>query len=196
MKRKRIISPRGTADVAKSRSTRDHTGIDLTELLSVWRKRNPGQLSLEDYRNLGHRANALGESLIAFDIAAEGLKNSDRDRELRQIKALALARMGSSEQAHEILSELRQEARDDPQTLALLAGAYKDLWFRSGDAKDLKQAYQEYSKAYSKSPENYWPGINAATLAFAMGDGTTASKLAARIHSRPRTGPRWLAFLA
>jgi len=138
-------------------------------------------ITLQRYQELGKRANGLGECLAACDIADEGLKNWAGDKELRQIKALALARMGSSGQAHEILIQLRKEAHEDEETVGLLARTYKDLWIQTGDAKDLQQAYDAYAQAYNRSPERYWTGINAATLAYAKGDGESAGKFAARL---------------
>jgi class 3 adenylate cyclase/tetratricopeptide (TPR) repeat protein len=173
----RVEAPAPAAKAAERR------GADVTGLLVSWRSRKPRQLTLQQYQELGKRANGMGESLIACDIADEGLKNWRRDRELRQIKALALARMGSSGQAHEILSRLREESHDDEETLGLLARTYKDLWIQTGDPKDLAQAYDGYTQAYNRSPERYWTGINAATLAFAKGERATAFGLASRIRA-------------
>ena len=159
----------------------DQSGTDVTGLLASWRSRKPRHLTLQQYQEFGKRANAIGESLIACDIADEGLKNWERDSELRQIKALALARMGSSEQAHQILSQLRDEAGDDEETVGLLARVYKDLWIETGDPKDLEQAYEGYAQAYQLSKESYWTGINAATLVFAKGERGRAFGFAAQI---------------
>ena len=164
-------------------SAAEQGGQDVSGLLASWRSRKPRQLTLQQYKDFGKRANAMGESLIACDIADEGLKNWERDKELRQIRALALARMGSSEQAHEILSQLRAEAHDDEETLGLLARIYKDLWIKTGDPKDLEQAYDGYAQAYNRSPDRYWTGINAATLAFAKGDREAASAFASQIRA-------------
>ena len=165
-----------TLDKVEERPERGASG-----LLAEWRARKPGQLTVDRYRELGKRANAMGESLIACDIAAEALKNWAEDVELWQIKALALARMGSREQAQEILLKLRNEAHDDVETLGLLARIYKDLWLATGDPKDLKLAHAAYAEAYKHSPQSYWVGINAATLAFAMDKRGLASTLVAQL---------------
>jgi class 3 adenylate cyclase/tetratricopeptide (TPR) repeat protein len=91
--------------------------------------------------------------------------------------------MGSSEQAHEILSQLRAESHDDEETLGLLARTYKDLWIKTGDPKDLEQAYNGYAQAYDLAPDRYWTGINAATLAFAKGDRQSATGIATEIRA-------------
>jgi class 3 adenylate cyclase len=139
------------------------------------------QPDLEQYRADARRANASGESLLACDAADEGLRLSPRDRELRKIKAAALARMGSPELAQTILIELRKEAPGDEETMGLLARIHKEQWLQTGHATDLQRAYEAYAKAYRKAPENDWTGINAATLAFASGERKAAEKIARRI---------------
>jgi class 3 adenylate cyclase/tetratricopeptide (TPR) repeat protein len=181
---KTIIALGGRVEAAAPAPNAGHgSGTDVTGLLASWRAHKPRQLTLHQYQELGKRANRMGESLIACDIADEGLKNWQRDRELRQIKALALARIGSSGPAHEILSRLREESHDDEETLGLLARTYKDLWIQTGDPEDLAQAYDGYAQAYNRSPASYWPGINAATLAFAKGERETASRLASQLRA-------------
>jgi class 3 adenylate cyclase/tetratricopeptide (TPR) repeat protein len=180
---KTIIALGGHVEAPAPALKAGERGADVTGLLASWRSRKPRQLTLQQYQELGKRANKMGESLIACDIADEGLKNWEKDKELRQIKALALARMGSSQQAHEILSQLRKEANDDEETLGLLARTYKDLWILTGDPKDLAQAHDGYTKAYNHAPGRYWTGINAATLGFAKGERETASELASQIRA-------------
>ena len=79
---------------------------------------------MQEYTELGKRANALGECLVAHDIALEGLRIWAKDTALLQIKALALARMGCGNQVRELLSELATEANADEETLGLLASTY------------------------------------------------------------------------
>ena len=149
--------------------------------LTLWRESLPRQLERDQYRELGRRANAAGESLIAYDIVREGLKIWTHDKQLRQIQALALARMGSHERAHEILAQIRREGHHDEETLGLIARTYKDVWLSTSEPADLKYAYDAYAQAYKHSPERYWTGINAATLAFAMRKPQVASHLASAV---------------
>jgi class 3 adenylate cyclase len=156
--------------------------MSVTTLFAEWHGRGPASpLSLIEYRKLGKAANEKGESLLAFDVAREGLKAEPQDKELKQIKALALARMGSTKQARELLMEIRDQGHDDEETLGLLSRTYKDLWLKSGSSQDLANAFNEYLKAYNHAPERYWTGINAATLAFAMKDSVTSSSLAQKV---------------
>jgi class 3 adenylate cyclase len=153
----------------------------VASLFTEWRVRPPGRLALDTYRSLGKAANENGEALLACDVSREGLETWAGDKELRQIKALALARMGSTELARDLLIQIRDEGHDDEESVGLLSRTYKDLWLRSGSTKDLKAAFSEYLKAYNQSPQRYWTGINAATLAFALKDGEKSLTLAEQI---------------
>jgi hypothetical protein len=142
----------------------------------------PPRFTLEQCRDLAARAAGQGECLTACDLADEGLRHWPADRRLRQLRALALARMGSHPEARRILSELGAEAQDE-ETLGLLARTYKDLWLESGAAADLERACQAYSDAYSPHRERYWTGINTATLTYARGDLDTARRIAAEVRA-------------
>ncbi len=153
----------------------------VASLFTEWRVRPPGRLALDTYRILGKAANENGEALLAYDVSREGLETWPGDMQLRQVMALALARMGSTELARSLLIQIRDEGHDDEESLGLLSRTYKDLWLRSGSTQDLRAALNEYSKAYNQSPERYWTGINAATLAFALKDGETSLTLAEQV---------------
>jgi class 3 adenylate cyclase/tetratricopeptide (TPR) repeat protein len=157
------------------------TQSTIASLFAEWRVRPPGPLAPDFYRRLGKAANEKGEALLAFDVSREGLGNWAGDKELRQIMALALARMGSTELARNLLLQIRNEGHEDLETLGLLARTHKDLWLRSGNTQDLKAAFNEYSRAYELSAKSYWVGINAATLAFALKNGETSRALAEEV---------------
>lgn len=140
-------------------------------------------LTREEFQKNARQANAEGEALLACDIASDGLKLWPGDAKLCQMQALALARMGSRERAHQILNQLQKNVHDDEETLGLLARTYKDLWLTTGNSKDLHQAYEGYARAFNLKPERYWTGINAATLAYAKGDAKAARALAAQIRN-------------
>ena len=44
-----------------------------------------------------------------------------------------------------------------------------------------RQALAQYRRAFVEGPTNYYPGINAATLALLLGEKTAARKLAAQV---------------
>ncbi|HEV2687908.1 MAG TPA: TRAFs-binding domain-containing protein [Bryobacteraceae bacterium] len=169
-------------------------------LFAQWRARAPGKLDLDTYQSLGKAANENGEALLAFDVSREGLEKWAGDIKLRQVKALALARMGSTELARDELLKIRNEGHDDPETLGLLSRTYKDLWLRSANTHDLRAAFNEYRSAYDQLEKPYWLGINAATLAFALRDGVMSRNLAEEVllscetlaAAQPGTQDYWL----
>ena len=154
----------------------------------------------EDYRKLGNEANDKGQSLLAFDIANEGLSLWNQDRALLRIKALALARMGSPEQARDLLSTPAAGNEDDEETAGLRARTFKDIWLRTGDVRDLRNAVEGYLAAWGNRPERYWTGINAATLSWALGEGAKAVEFATEVSracidqlaTAPADGKYWL----
>ena len=151
-----------------------------------------------EFQTNARQANTEGEALRACDIATEGLKLWPEDLKLRQMLALALARMGSHERSRDILQQLQSEGHEDQETLGLLARTYKDLWLRTGKPRDLDRAYREYRKAFDAAPASYWVGINAATLAFIQGDGEASRALALEVREEVRKqsaggDPYWLA---
>ena len=84
------------------------------------------RLTLEKYRADAGQAVSEGECLTACDIADEGLRFWPADTRLRQLHALALARMGSHVQARSVITGLAAESQDE-ETLGILARTYKDL---------------------------------------------------------------------
>ena len=194
----------GHSSISPRNPLRNLQAGGLENALAVWRETSPRQLGRDQYRDFGRRANAAGESLIAYDIVKEGLKIWAQDKQLRQIQALALARMGSHERAHDILAQIRREGHHDEETLGLIARTYKDVWLSTGEPSDLKYAYDAYAQAYKHSPGRYWTGINAATLAFAMRKARSACHLAAAVQkvclrkfpTAPGSEKYWLAATA
>ncbi len=164
-------------NIEPPRTIHDSGSIDYALETWVPGRMPPGRY--DEYRDLGKRANEKGQSLLACDIASEGLGFWIGDPALLQTKALALARMGSAEQARTLLSELA--GTDDEETAGISARTFKDLWLRTGDAADLRQARDNYLNAYQSQPDRYWTGINAATLSWALGEAEEAVNLAGKI---------------
>ena len=136
---------------------------------------------LDDYRARAKKANSEGEYLAAFDIAREGLIRNPGDVPLLQRKALALARMGSTDQAEACLKEALAKEPDNIETLGIHARTIKDAWLRSGSPEYLKRALAAYEDVFNRSPRSYWMGINAATLALASRLGDKAQRLAGMV---------------
>jgi len=165
--------------------------LDLTSLVALWSARRPGdQERPEVYAKLGARLLQLGEPMLASDVLGEGLMRAAGDVRLRQLQALALARVGATDRANGMLTSLVREGSADEETLGLLARTYKDLGMGAAEGpsrvKHLRRAFETYERAY-KEHGGHWSGINAATLAVLLGQRDAAAALALEVHDRCRS---------
>jgi class 3 adenylate cyclase len=183
--------PAGRQDAAKGASVAEEPG-------------NARPSTARGYGETGERLLEAGESLLAYDTLAGGLKQFPGDVRLRQLLALSLARTGASRLANQILTELANEGVADEETLGLLGRTHKDLWTDSSDDQERRHhlglAFRYYREAHERS-QGYWSGINAATMALLLGRREEAAKLAGRVREqclnlrkRPkgRENPYWL----
>ncbi len=170
---------------------RDPTKQTLPLLQGLWRAHDPDAWSgnPEVFRMLGERILKLGEPLLAYDVVAEGIKCFAQNVPLRQVLALALARSGAAGSANAVLARLYEEGHRDEETLGLLARTHKDLASEAADVSErnrhLRQAYEFYTQAY-RATGGYWSRINAATLAFLLGDQEQAMALARELTEQCR----------
>ena len=178
----------------------DDAGMTLVALLDLERKlstfRKLGATLPEVDRALGERLLRLGEPILAYDVVTESLRSfpeGRKDQRLRQLQGLALARIGDTETARGLLEDLSREPHDDPalleETLGILARTYKDLGTRgvgrdpSQARADVTRALALYRASYDRTGD-YYPGINAATLALLLDDPDLARDLAGRVRDR------------
>lgn len=125
------------------------------------------------------RALSAGEFLTAYDAARATVENHPEDDWLQQRLALALAQMGSSRRAQEILNTLVAKDPDNRETLSILGRTYKDRWCANPENEDyLRQAFDSYNRAFEVPPADSYPGINAATIAFLLKDTDKARSIA------------------
>ena len=157
--------------------------LRLDELLAIWRThsmdRNDGSLII--IQQVCDQIIKVGEPLIALDILNSVLEEWPDDIRLLQLFALASARTGAPERAHEGLKKLGGAQSDDAETLGLQARIYKDLWKNDKNGTlgkiNLQLASETYEKAY-RLHNLPWPGINAATTALLLGNASRAQVLA------------------
>jgi len=109
-----------------------------------------------------------GNYIQAIDLIQEHPEISNHSP-LRKQYALALSRIGQTEQAVHVLEPLRKASKSDPEVQIQYAGLMKRQWIRSGSRKSLEKAYRGYADAF-KAHGDYWAGINAATLARLMNE--------------------------
>lgn len=145
----------------------------------------------EVYVQLATRMLDVGQPLLAYDVASNGLKHAPDNVRLRQLLALALARSGVPEAAGRILWQLYRERHRDGETLGILGRTYKDLWARSSDAAEregcLEKSHEVYHEAYRLALDRNHPddaiytGINAASSALLLGSERQAADTARRV---------------
>jgi class 3 adenylate cyclase/tetratricopeptide (TPR) repeat protein len=125
------------------------------------------------------RALSAGEFLTAYDAARATVENHPEDVWLQQRLALALAQMGSSRRAQDILNGLVAKDSENRETLSLLGRTYKDRWCSEPDSESyLRQAFDSYNRAFAVPPADSYPGINAATIAFLLNETDKAHSIA------------------
>ncbi len=184
----RLEPPAADLRPAASAPPIDAEELDVAGIVALWRSDDAG-LGPKLYGRLGERSLRLGEPLIAYDVLEAGLKADPKNVRLRQLQALALARVGATERASALLQELDRESAGDEETLGLLARTHKDLALRAGSGaertRQLRKAYEAYARAHARSG-GYWSGINAASLAVLIGETADARRLAREVRERCR----------
>lgn len=162
---------------------------DVSELLALLGSRveRVWMESPKLYRAAVRRLLAVGEPLIAYDTATEGLEIFKGDVRLRQLLALALARSGATESASLVLKKLMEQGEDDEETLGLSARTFKDLALRCSNPFErqryLFKSREIYFRSYRKT-YGYYSGINAATLSLLSGDLEQSQQLALSVREQ------------
>src|SRR5256714_6293280 len=148
-------------------------------LHELWRRRTEWMDDLDAVHSFVKRALSAGEFLTAYDAARARLEEHSDDAWLHQRMALALAQMGSSSRAQEILNPLVEKDPTNRETLSILGRTYKDQWCANPDNEQyLRQAFDYYNRAFELPPADSYPGINAATIAFLLKDKDKAAHIA------------------
>jgi hypothetical protein len=131
---------------------------------------------------------AAGDHLLAYDVAQRGLEEHPQDLALKHLAVLALARSGASVQAHQRYRELGlhelHRADLSPELFtdiaSLDARIAKDIALSARPevrASLLAEAAERYRKVFDAT-QDYYPGVNAATLALLAGELDRAQVLA------------------
>lgn len=93
--------------------------------------------------------------------------------QLTQLEGRLYVQMKAHDKALTVFKKLADLGFNDEETLANLASCYKTQALTTGN-KELSQTYLQesyllYRQAFEYSPQSYWEGINAATLALLSG---------------------------
>jgi hypothetical protein len=114
-----------------------------------------------------------------------GLRHYPGDLLLTRLAARALADMGRYDAAHARVESLVAAGHEDSETLGLLGRTWKDEGFSllaAGLSPD--HAWENSARAYGRSFEafeDYFTGINAATMAFLYGGEREVERLASKV---------------
>jgi class 3 adenylate cyclase len=156
-------------------------------LLDIWNDHDAELWSAhpELVSAIAQRLLRMGQVLLAYEAITVGLRGSPRDRRLRQLQALALARSGAPARAIEILAELRRGSNQTPteleETVGILGGVYKTNGVRARSPAEavlwFRRAHCAYHAAFRLS-HGYYSGVNAATTALLAGSLSIAKVLA------------------
>src|SRR5215470_13494620 len=132
------ISPDKQTPMSPGSSSTDKAG----SLHQLWSSQRSKYLKdFDGATKLAREANRKGEHFLAIEIA-EAVTEVAGDKvpvALLQVQALALARIGSSERALQILAKLGGEHTTDPETLGLTARIYKELSAAAADPAKKKE---------------------------------------------------------
>ena len=140
------------------------------------------------YRAGAKCALKISELELCMEIATIGLLHHPNDPGLVEAIAIALLQEGRRREARKRLEPAIAHARksgasptEQVELLARLARTYKDKWVETRDEAALAKAISLYREAFELDPQDYYPGINLATLLF-LGDRTgEARKMARRV---------------
>ena len=80
----------------------------------------------------------------------------------------------------QFLEKLYAEGNTDPETSGILAGVYKDLFKLTTETSYAVKSLEIYQKNYGKE-QNYYTGINTATMNQIVGNGRKAKEVAAEV---------------
>ncbi len=95
------------------------------------------------------------------------------DVDLLHRKALALVEVQNLPGAQEIVEEVfaeNEDLRKNPELASLEGRIHRERWRSTGDSEHLDRAFEAYLRAYHADRTQYFPGINAGSLALAKGE--------------------------
>jgi tetratricopeptide (TPR) repeat protein len=107
----------------------------------------------------------------------------------KQLKGLALARAGRTDEAQLVLGELEAAGSRDPETLGIYARTWMDRYKVTGNRLFLRKSRNLYQLAFEHTPSDSYVGINAASKSVMLGELEVGRDLAARVMALVGTKP-------
>ena len=127
---------------------------------------------LEDLLRMGHYAQAR--------TYATELLLKDPSHRIQQLYALSLSKSGVPEAAQEYLESIVKDHPDDPETMGILGGIYKELFKKNQSPKYAVLSRDTYAKNF-EATKSYYTGINAATMSTLAGQGRRGKEIAMQV---------------
>ena len=131
---------------------------------------------------------ATADALIALKKPAEALAILDRAEQMfpkavrpKQLRGLALARSGQTQEAQEVISKLHAAGEIGPETLGIYARTWMDLYETEGEITYLLKSRDLYLESFEKFPTDHYTGINAASKSLLADETQMATELAQRV---------------
>ena len=124
-------------------------------------------------------------SMKKYEDALEVLKQAfayfPKSIRVKQLQGLALRRLKRYQDAIDVMSELKAEGHQDPETLGILGAAWDGLYQESGKVLHLRRSRELYRTAFLGDPKDYYTGVNAATKSLFLNEPDEAARLAAEV---------------
>jgi tetratricopeptide (TPR) repeat protein len=120
---------------------------------------------------------SMGKYEEALKVLAQADVYFSQSIVLKQLRGLALRRLGRYQDAIDVLSELKAAGHQDPETLGILAAAWYVRYNETGKTIDLRRSRELYRTAFQADPASYYTGLNAATKSLFLGETEEAERL-------------------
>ena len=141
---------------------------------------------------LAESARRDGNPLALHDIARGAVEAGDANPRFRYLQVLALAQMGDTARAQALYETYGLSGwTGDEDAMALLGRLHKDQAL-AADGEVRRARFARAAEAYQRAFEvrsGYFPGVNAATTAWAAGDPQSARTLARSVLIHPDLNP-------
>ena len=107
----------------------------------------------------------------------------------KQLKGLALARAGRTDDAQLILGALEAAGSRDPESLGIYARTWMDRYKATGNRLFLRKSRNLYQLAFEHTPSDSYVGINAASKSVILGELDVGRELAGKVMALVGTAP-------
>lgn len=111
---------------------------------------------------------------------AEEMLNSAPHPRVKQLLALAISKLGMPELALETIEPLYRQSPDDTESAGILGSVYKELFKKNQKTSFAVLSRDTYEKNF-ESTQNYYTGINAASMSAMAGQVSKAREIAAQV---------------